>query len=290
MDGILNIYKPEGITSFDVVRNLRKLTGEKKIGHTGTLDPLASGILPICIGKGTKIVDYIMKNEKVYKAQLTLGIVTDTYDREGTIIKENPLVNLTEEKIVQCINSFKGDIYQVPPMYSAIKVNGKRLYDLARKGIEIEREARKINISYIEIENISLPNITFKVKCSKGTYIRSLCYDIGEKLGCGAFMNALERQESGAFNLGNCVNLENLTKENVENFLINIPEALKEYPTLNVKDNFSKLLINGVAVKDPKLTSEVLKEDEIYRVYSENMFIGLGRKSSFGFKIIKLLI
>lgn len=291
MNGVINIYKPEGITSFDVVRKLRSITGEKKIGHTGTLDPLASGVLPICMGKATKIVDYIMNNEKVYNVQLKLGVITDTYDREGIILHEGSIDGLDIDMIKRCIYSFEGNIKQVPPMYSALKVNGQKLYDLARKGIEIERDARDISIYKIDIEHIDIPFVNFKVKCSKGTYIRSLCYDIGEKLGCGGMMYSLEREENGAFTKSNSVKLENLTKDNIEPYIMSLDKALYNYEKIKIKNTFEKFLINGLCVKDPRYTADNVVENVIYRVYNENdVFLGLGQKNYMGFKIIKLLI
>ena len=173
MNGILNVFKPTGMTSFDVVRIIKKISNVKKVGHAGTLDPEASGVLPVCIGKATKAIDYIMGDFKIYEAELKLGVITDTYDREGKILRESE-VNASDEEIIQVINSFIGEIKQVPPMYSALKVNGKKLYELARAGIEIEREARPIIIYDIDITDIKIPYVKFRVKCSKGTYIRSL--------------------------------------------------------------------------------------------------------------------
>ncbi|WMJ82020.1 tRNA pseudouridine(55) synthase TruB [Clostridium sp. MB40-C1] len=289
MDGVINIYKPIGITSFDVVRAVRKIAKTKKVGHTGTLDPLACGVLPICIGKGTKIVDYIMKGNKVYKAKMKLGVLTDTYDKEGKTLEINE-VNVSENDIKSIINSFIGEIPQVPPMYSAIKVQGKKLYELARKGIEIERQARNITIYYIDILKIKLPYVEFEVKCSKGTYIRSLCYDIGEKLGCGASMWELERVQSGSFTKGNSILLEELSESNFSQSLIPIEEALINYSKIKVDDKCKRLLINGVQVKDKSLLAGIEK-NSLYRIYSENEeFLGLGKRSDYGLKMEKLLI
>lgn len=292
MDGIINVYKPEGITSFDVVRTVKKVCNTSKVGHTGTLDPLAKGVLPICIGKGTKLVDYIMAGNKVYKAQLKLGEITDTYDREGKIVESKSYSNLTKEKIIGVMNSFKKQYDQIPPMYSAIKINGERLYDLARKGIEVERKGRPITIYEMEILNIDIPFVDFRVKCSKGTYIRSICYDIGEELGCGAYMTKLEREASGTFNIKNSIKLENLTCDNFSDNLISMEDALKSYESINVNNNFSKLLINGVSIMDKRVYNENIIENQIYKVYNEeeNKFLGLGQKSPKGFKIIKLLL
>ncbi len=287
--GILNIYKPTKITSFDVVRIIRKLTNEKKVGHCGTLDPEACGVLPICIGKATKAIDYIMENNKVYVAELKLGEVTDTYDIEGKVIRQCD-VNVTAEEVMEAVYSFKGNIKQVPPMYSALKVNGKKLYELAREGIEIEREARSITIHDIKVLEINLPYVKMEVNCSKGTYIRSLCYDIGEKLGCGAMMSALERTATGKFTKENSISIESLNEENIYDYIIPIENAFLNYPKIVADIKFKTLLLNGVILKDKSFTSNILK-DEIYRVYDEeNNLVGIGRKNDVGFKLIKILI
>lgn len=288
MDGVINIYKPIGITSFDVVREIRKLSKTKKVGHTGTLDPLACGVLPVCIGKATKIVDYIMNDYKIYKAHLKLGITTDTYDKEGKIL-ENKEVNVSEDTVVNVINSFVGEIAQIPPMYSAIKIKGKKLYELAREGIEIERQARNIIIYSINIIKIELPDIVFEVKCSKGTYIRSLCYDIGRKLECGGTMWALERVVSGNFNKDSSIVLRDLNEKNIEKNLIPLEEALKNYEKISVNDKMKNLLINGVRIKDRSLLHGIQK-NILYRIYTEDEnFIGLGMRTNEGLKMEKLL-
>lgn len=289
MNGVINVYKPTGMTSYDVVHKVKKICNTKKVGHTGTLDPEASGVLPICIGRATKLVDYIMDEFKVYKAELLLGTVTDTYDREGKVIESNE-VNVTEEEVIKAIHSFKGQISQIPPMYSALKVNGKKLYDLARKGIEIEREPRNINIYDIEILEVNLPKVIFNVKCSKGTYIRSLCYDIGRNLGCGGAMWNLERTATGEFDIKNSVRLEELNIDNVEQFLIPMDTALKKYERINIDVYFENMLINGVTLKNDRVI-QAIGRDKLYRVYTtNNRFLGLGQRDDNGFKIVKLLI
>lgn len=287
MNGVINVYKPKGITSFDVVRQLKRILKTGKIGHTGTLDPLATGVLPVCVGKATKIVDFLMEDFKVYKATLKLGVTTDTYDSEGSIISERA-VNCMEDEIITVINSFIGEIDQVPPMYSALKVNGKRLYELARSGIEIERESRKITIYEIIITDVKIPDVSFQVKCSKGTYIRSLCYDIGEKLGCGATMTALERTATGKFTKEHSVTLEELEKDATPH-IIEIEDALDKYDKAYFNDKFSRLLINGVKIKDREGIAS-LENGKIYRCYDEEKFLGLGLMGFNEFKMIKLLI
>lgn len=289
MDGILNIYKTAGVTSFDVVRSIRQLSKTKRVGHTGTLDPLATGVLPICLGKATKLVDYIMDDFKVYDVVLKLGFTSDTYDKEGTILKDND-VNVSEKDIINTINSFVGVINQIPPMYSALKVNGKRLYDLARQGIEIERESRKITIYDIKITKIETPYVYFNVRCSKGTYIRSLCNDIGLKLKCGALMWNLERTATGTFTKEHSINLNDLTEKNIKEHLISMDKALDKYEKIYFNDNLEKLLINGVTIKDRLLINDI-PCNKLCRVYLKNeKFIGIGMKNETGFKMVKLLV
>ncbi|MBP1744037.1 MAG: truB [Firmicutes bacterium] len=289
MNGILNINKGLGLSSFDVVRKVKKIAHTKKVGHTGTLDPEASGVLPVCIGGATKFVDYIMKDDKVYRATLRLGIVTDTYDKEGVVLRTSEVTS-SEEEVISAIKSFVGRIKQVPPMYSALKVNGQRLYSLARKGIEIEREARDIEIFSIDIIEMDLPYVIFDVKCSKGTYIRSLCYDIGEKLGCGGAMWGLVRTSSGFFSIENSVRLEDLTEENISDHLIPVEKALWNYPSAAFETKYVNLLLNGVSLMDKNAIGS-LTMDVMYKVYGEDSgFIGIGKLSQSGFKMVKQFI
>ena len=291
MNGVINIYKNTGMTSFDVVAIVRRVAKMKKVGHTGTLDPAASGVLPVCLGKATKIIDYIMENKKVYRVNLKLGMVTDTYDLEGEVLREEDASHITKDEILNCINSFLGTIDQVPPMYSALKQNGVRLYELARQGIEVHREARKITI--YSIENIKIEsndNIQMDVCCSKGTYIRSLCYDIGEKLNVGATMTALERIQNGTFTKEEAINIEDLTEELLEKH-ISIEKALDSFEKITVNEKFGKLLRNGVKVFDNRMYSEEVEFNKLYRVYEDNgVFLGLGKRDEKGFKLEKLLI
>lgn len=292
MNGVINIYKNTGITSFDVVAMVRRVAKMKKVGHTGTLDPAASGVLPVCLGKATKIIDYIMENKKVYRVNLKLGMVTDTYDLEGEVLREKDASHITKDEILNCINSFVGTIDQVPPMYSALKQNGVRLYELARQGIEVHREARKVTI--YSIENIKIEsndNIQMDVCCSKGTYIRSLCYDIGEKLNVGATMTALERIQNGPFTKEEAINIEDLTEELLEKHIISIEKALDSFEKITVNEKFGKLLRNGVKVFDNRMYSEEVEFNKLYRVYEDNgVFLGLGKRDEKGFKLEKLLI
>ena len=282
MNGVINIYK-------NTVRRVAKM---KKVGHTGTLDPAASGVLPVCLGKATKIIDYIMENKKVYRVNLKLGMVTDTYDLEGEVLREKDASHITKDEILNCINSFVGTIDQVPPMYSALKQNGVRLYELARQGIEVHREARKVTIYFIEnIKIESNDNIQMDVCCSKGTYIRSLCYDIGEKLNVGATMTALERIQNGPFTKEEAINIEDLTEELLEKHIISIEKALDSFEKITVNEKFGKLLRNGVKVFDNRIYSEEVEFNKLYRVYEDNgVFLGLGKRDEKGFKLEKLLI
>ena len=291
MNGILNVYKNRGMSSFDVVRKIKFLAHEKKVGHTGTLDPEATGVLPVALGKATKIIDYIMNSSKAYEVKLILGKKTTTYDLEGEVVSEKDVSHIKEEEAMDVVLSFIGEIDQIPPMYSALKKNGVRLYDLARQGIEVEREARRITIHDITDIKIELPYISMTVCCSKGTYIRSLCYDIGEKLNVGATMTMLNRSATSDFKQEDSINIEDLTEENIENHLITIEEALRDFPKLTVESSFTKLLVNGVNVFDKRLTNEKRTQGVLYRVYdNEGLFIGLGKQEDRGFKIEKLLL
>lgn len=287
--GVLNINKPLGISSFEVVRKVKKLAREKKVGHGGTLDPEASGVLPVCIGRATKAIDFIMEGEKEYIAKVKLGVVTDTYDREGKVLRESN-VSFTEEEIANAIFKFEGTINQVPPMYSALKQNGKKLYELAREGKEVYREPRRVTIYSIEILSISSPIIEIKVRCSKGTYIRSLCYDIGEELGCGAMMWDLKRTATGPFSIENSVDLKELTEENINNYIISLDEVFSKFPKLVVNEKFERLILNGVTINDRTLLNKIEKFCK-YAVYNNSdKLIGIGLESDAGFKLIKLFV
>jgi len=289
MNGILNVFKPTGITSFDVVRKIRKISNVKKVGHAGTLDPEASGVLPVCIGKATKAIDYIMGDFKIYETELKLGVITDTYDREGKILKECE-VNSSLDEITLAINSFIGKIKQVPPMYSALKVNGKKLYELARAGIEIERQPRPIVIYDIDITDITIPYIKFRVKCSKGTYIRSLCYDIGEKLKCGGMMWNLQRTATGQFHIDNAINVNELNEENINKYIMPIETIFSANTRITIEDKFVKFLLNGVVVKDKALTCK-FECGFMYSIYNnDNDFIGIADRSDDSVRLIKSFI
>ena len=291
MNGILNIFKPKGMSSFDVVRVVKKVAKTGKVGHTGTLDPEATGVLPVCIGRATKIIEYIMDSEKVYEVTFKLGIRTTTYDLEGEILEERDPSNLKNEDILKVVKGFIGEYSQVPPMYSALKQNGVRLYELARKGIEVERQGRLIKIYNIEDIKINNPYVSMKVTCSKGTYIRSLCYDIGEKLDVFATMTDLNRAKTSVFSQENSISINDLTEENIENYIVTMEEALSKYEAITVHGKYVKLLVNGVRVADNRFTKDDIINNTLYRVYDEDSnFIGLGERNNAGFKIEKLLI
>lgn len=253
-NGIINVYKEAGFTSFDVVAKLRGICGQKKIGHTGTLDPEATGVLPVCLGNATGVCELLMDHDKEYVAEMMLGITTDTQDTTGRITAEHGAEKIPDEaEITKVIHEFTGEIMQVPPMYSALKVNGQKLCDLARKGIEVERKARKITVHEIEILEINIPKVKIRVHCSKGTYIRTLCNDIGEKLGCGAAMSSLVRTRVGIFGIDSAVRLDEIQKLRDEGRLaeniISVDSIFEDYPGLTVNEAAMKLLLNGNVLK-----------------------------------------
>ena len=249
MDGVIVICKEKGFTSHDVVAKLRGILHMKKIGHTGTLDPDAEGVLPVALGKATRLVDMITDKEKTYEAVMRLGVVTDTQDMSGTVLSQTTELSVTEEELCTVVSSFVGDYMQVPPMYSALKVNGKKLYELAREGKTVERKPRPVHFYEIEILDISFPLVHFRVTCSKGTYIRTLCHDIGEKLGCGAAMESLLRTKVGRFTLDDAITLaqteEAVQKGIIESKILGIEEILAEYPRVCCTKEGDRLLANG---------------------------------------------
>lgn len=281
MNGIINVYKEKGFTSHDVVAKLRGILRQKKIGHTGTLDPDATGVLPVCLGNATKLCDMLTDKNKTYQAVLKLGIVTDTQDMTGEI-QEEKIVSVTKEEVESTILSFIGDYEQIPPMYSALKVNGKKLYELAREGKVIERKARLVHILDIQIQNIDMEQheITMLVSCSKGTYIRTLCHDIGEKLGCGGCMKSLIRTKVGAFTIEDSLKLEEIEElhktNNLDSYLVKPDKVFKDYAGIIVKDSADRLLYNGNAFQKRNVAEILEGNQEQYRVYdSKNVFVGV---------------
>jgi tRNA pseudouridine55 synthase len=228
MEGVLLVDKPKGLTSHDVVYHLRRKLQMKKIGHAGTLDPMATGVLVMLIGKATRISQYLMSVDKVYEGEATLGVVTDSQDAEGEVMETRPVPELTEAGVREVMKGFLGDQYQIPPMHSAIKIGGVPLYKLARKGEEVEREPRFIRISQFNLLSFALPKLTFDLHCTKGTYVRTVASDLGNKLGSGAHLSALRRTASGKFTIAQCLPLEQieaLSLPEIEKRLIPVYEA-----------------------------------------------------------------
>lgn len=277
--GIINVYKEKGFTSFDVVAKLRGILKTKKIGHTGTLDPDAEGVLPVCIGRATKVCDILTDKDKVYEAVMLLGVETDTQDTTGEILKKLP-VEESESVVKEAILSFVGEYAQIPPMYSALKVNGKKLYELAREGKTVERKARNVQIFSIEILEMDLPRVRMSVHCSKGTYIRTLCHDIGQKLGCGGCMEKLLRTKAGIFELADTLKLAEinaLAKEGlVEEKIISVDELFEDHSKVWTKQEYDVVVHNGNRVKMKMFQEKLPENTERLRVYdSKGEFIGV---------------
>ena len=313
-NGIVNVYKEAGFTSFDVVAKLRGVFGQKKIGHTGTLDPEAVGVLPVCLGNGTKLCDVLTDKSKEYLAVMKLGERTDTQDATGEILEKKP-VEVSDSEIEATVNSFIGDYNQIPPMYSALKQNGKKLYELARAGIEVERKPRLVNISSIVIEKIELPFVTMRVNCSKGTYIRTLCDDIGASLGFGALMQSLTRTRVGVYKIENALKISDLQElknaGKLEEAVCPVDEVFEEYPKAYVNKEADKYLKNGnsldinellgampekTGVSGKENASNSYKQEkpaEVIRVYDyEGRFCGLYEydRSRKNYKVKKMFL
>jgi len=250
MNGILVIDKPQGVTSFDIVRQVRRLCKVRRVGHAGTLDPLATGVLPVAVGWATRLIEYVMADDKSYQATLKMGSFTDTQDAEGQVLEEREWQHVDRAALDEAILGFTGKIEQMPPMYSALKKDGKPLYQLARQGIEVERQPRSIQIDSFVIDNFAPPYVTFTVRCSKGTYVRTLCHDLGHKLNCGAHMTALRRLSCGSFDTSVSHTLEELQDLVAQGkplpFLTPV-EVLSGWPTLSVSGAVLSRLQDGVA-------------------------------------------
>lgn len=291
-NGILNINKPEGWTSQDVVAKLRGRLHIRRVGHTGTLDPMATGVLPVCFGKATRIIEYYDDDFKTYEAEMKLGMVTDTLDITGTVLETKP-VDVSEEDVIQTIDSFRGWITQIPPKYSALKVNGKPLYKYAREGVEVEIKSRKIYVEDIQPVEVNLREnrILFRVTCSKGTYIRTICDDIGKKLGCGGTMTSLQRTQSGCFRVEDARTLPEIlemTDEELERCVIPMDETLVHLGRIELKSMESvPFYYNGREIdtgyvnvlSSPAVPEAMQKESRLgdkYRVYDpEGKFLGI---------------
>ncbi|MDD7388932.1 MAG: tRNA pseudouridine(55) synthase TruB [Lachnospiraceae bacterium] len=277
MDGLINIYKEKGFTSHDVVAKMRGILHMKKIGHTGTLDPDATGVLPVCIGKGTRLCSLLENHDKTYQAVLLLGLETDTQDISGQVLAQRP-VTVTEEQVMQTAASFRGRIMQIPPMYSALKVNGKKLYEYAREGKTIERAPRPVEIYELTIDRIELPRVTMTVSCSKGTYIRTLCHDIGQALGCGGCMESLVRTRVGSFRLEDAITLRELEEKRdtgeLDSCIVTVEEIFRDRPCVHTREPFDVLIHNGNRVQGHML-EEILTGDQVRMYDSSGTFVGL---------------
>ena len=277
MNGIINVYKEKGYTSHDVVAKLRGILHMKKIGHTGTLDPEAEGVLPVCLGKATGLCSMITDWGKTYEAVMLLGTTTDTQDTTGTVTAENE-VHVTELEVIEACSSFVGEYYQIPPMYSALKYKGHKLYELARQGIEIERAARKITIHALHINEMNLADdektVTFTVECSKGTYIRTLCHDIGEKLGCGACMEYLVRTRVSDFQIEDAKTLQEIEtimkSGKIEEILYPIDTVFKNLPQIHSRKDSTALLYNGNKLPLPVIAEAETIEHTLASFYKED--------------------
>ena len=296
--GIINVYKEAGFTSHDVVAKLRGICKQKKIGHTGTLDPDAVGVLPVCLGSGTKLCDMLTDQTKEYIARFRLGITTDTQDISGKVLEEKSVL-VTEEQVREMLPHFTGELMQVPPMYSALKVNGKKLYELAREGKEVERKPRPVTIYELELLKADHPEYEIRVVCSKGTYIRTLCHDIGQELSCGAVMVSLIRSRVGIFNLQDARTLSELQtisdEGKLQDVVIPVEKMFSDLPAIRVLESAQKALLNGNQLKDSEIVKcgktdgnmtdsakkelEPMAEDNSeYRVYdAENRFVAVYR-------------
>jgi len=285
MEGILAIWKPEGWTSHDVVAKTRGILKVKRIGHAGTLDPMVTGVLPLCVGRSTRVVEYLQERPKAYEATITLGIATDTEDTSGEVIERANASHITLEQVNQVLNTFKGEIMQVPPMFSAVKINGKRLYDLAREGKTVERQARPVTIHSISLleENLQTaePTFRFHVECSKGTYIRTLCVDIGKALGVPATMSSLVRTMSGGITKEQCLTLEQvkqlMDEDKLSEHLLPAEVAINHLPKVIVKSNKKRYALQGQKLYwTDCIGHEHLLVNEIVRIYDEeHNFIGI---------------
>ena len=295
--GVLIVNKHKGVTSHDIVFKIRKLFGTKKVGHTGTLDPMATGVLPILIGRSAKASEYITAQDKAYLAEITLGITTDTEDTSGNILSKSDTLP-TKSQFFEACNKFVGDIMQVPPMYSALKVGGKKLVDLAREGIEIEREARPIHISSIIPEEVDEKRGIYKlnVECSKGTYIRTLCADIGNFLGCGASMSDLKRTKSGNFTLNNAHSIEEIEKMSIDeriSLLMPTEQLFADLKSVILPDFYARLCRSGCEIYQHKINSS-FSIGEFVRIYDKNGFFALGEVKNYpdgvAIKAVKLFV
>ncbi|HEY5673248.1 MAG TPA: tRNA pseudouridine(55) synthase TruB [Malonomonas sp.] len=279
MHGILLIDKPAGLTSHDVVRQVRRICRTKKVGHAGTLDPLATGVLPVAVGDGTKILQFLLAEDKSYRATLRFGITTDTLDAEGQVQQQRPVPVDVLDRLEPACELFRGYIEQIPPMYSALKKDGVPLYKLARNGQTVEREARQVRVDRLEIISQQLPDLTIEVDCSKGTYIRTLAADIGEELGCGAHLTALRRLRCGRFSIADCVTLDELSQRTADGIeLIGLDQALCDYPAVQALGNAAVALTCGVPPAETQVSTEKeLVAGELVRLQIDGILAAVAR-------------
>jgi tRNA pseudouridine55 synthase len=284
MHGILVVNKPEGLTSFQVVRQVRRVCQTRKVGHGGTLDPLATGVLPVAVGHGTRLLEYLMEGEKIYRATLRLGVITDTQDSQGTVLEERSWADITPTQIEERLQCFGGEIEQLPPMYSALKHQGQPLYKLARQGVDVERSTRRITISDIRLIGIELPKVDIEVTCSKGTYIRTLIHDFGLALGCGAHMTALQRLAALPFTLAQAIDYAALIPGELPGRGWFSPlQAVAHLPQLTAGEKAVALLKNGVPPSLDQMTTDAIPdEDALVAISADGALLALARYGSSG--------
>ncbi len=282
MDGFINLLKPIGPTSFQAVSSVKRITGEKKAGHTGTLDPGAAGVLPICLGKATKLASLLTETKKIYRAEITFGMVTDTQDLQGKVL-ERSRANVSRQEIEVLLREFRGKQMQTPPMYSAVKHRGKRLYQLAREGLEVERRPRTIEVYSIELVDYFPPDrAIIQVECSKGTYIRTLCHDIGARAGCGAVMSCLVRLYTGGFSLDNAVTIEELESHaqrgTLQSLVLPMDYPLQDMPEVLIKEDSLRFALNGNPLFKHNIQQRIgdLKNGQRVRLYYRHIMLGIG--------------
>ena len=266
MDGILNIDKPWGQTSFDIVSTVKRLTGERRVGHAGTLDPAATGVLPVCLGQGTRVIEFLMDSTKAYRAEIEFGVATDTYDASGRVTQKSDPAGINQGQLESALSSFCGLIHQMPPIYSAVKHQGKPLYKLARAGIAVKRKSRPVTIHHLELVDWRSPVVTIEVVCGKGTYIRSLAHDLGQVLGCGAHLKSLVRLRCGLFDIGDAISLPQLEHAfrygYWHHFVYPIDSVLLHWTAMVVSDDAGQDIRNGrpLVLKDDDQGSDYLKQ------------------------------
>ncbi len=283
LNGIINVYKEEGFTSNDVVAKLRGILHQRKIGHAGTLDPAAVGVLPVLLGSGCRISEYMMDHDKTYRTVLRLGVTTDTQDMTGNVLESRDVSGISEEEITRAILSFQGEYDQIPPMYSAKQINGRRLYDLAREGITVERKPVRVKIGALRIESVSLPEVTFTVDCSKGTYIRTLCADIGDKLGCGGTMAHLTRIRVGGFLIEDALTIGKIEelagKGDIEDRIIPVEEMFLDHLRVRTQPSCDRKLLNGNRLEPEEMGLPARGAGDLLRVCtSGGEFIAVYRR------------